>query len=173
MYISIDVEADGPCPGLFSMLSLGAVVVDGKFDKNFYTTFAPISERYQTEALQVNGFTRDQCLHFKDPEESMNDFFNWLKEINPKNERLFFVSDNPAFDWQFVNYYFCDYIGANPFGHSATNIGSLYKGLVNDTFKNFKHLRVTKHTHNALDDALGNAEALWRMKKELGLKIKL
>lgn len=173
MFISVDVEADGPCPGLFSMLSLGAVVVDGKFDRTFYTTFAPISDRYQFEALQVNGFTRDQCLHFNDPEDAMLSFFAWLQQINPKEERLFFVSDNPAFDWQFVNYYFWDYVGANPFGYSATNLGSLYKGMVKDMFKNFKHLRKTKHTHNALDDAMGNAEALWHMKTQMGLKAKL
>ncbi|MEM8605165.1 MAG: exonuclease, partial [Cyanobacteria bacterium P01_H01_bin.121] len=48
--------------------------------------------------------------------------------------------------------------------------GSLYKGLQKDTFTNFKHLRKTKHTHNPVDDALGNAEALLQM-KEMGLKI--
>ena len=173
MWISVDIETDGPCPGLFSMLSVGAVVVDGEYTKNFYTTFRPISDRYQSEALKVAGFTREETLFFNDPEDAMLDFFHWLQEVNPKNERLFFVSDNPAFDWQFINYYFWDYVGANPFGYSATNLGSLYKGIVGDMFKNFKHLRITPHTHNALDDARGNAEALWRMKHELGLKIKL
>ena len=41
-----------------------------------------------------------------------------------------------------------------------------------DTFKTFKYLRKTKHTHNPVDDAKGNAEALLTMKKEFGLKIK-
>ena len=41
-----------------------------------------------------------------------------------------------------------------------------------DTFANFKFLRKTRHTHNPVDDARGNAEALLAM-KELGLKIKL
>lgn len=40
-------------------------------------------------------------------------------------------------------------------------------------FINFKHLRKTEHTHNALDDAQGNAEVLLIMKNELGLKIEL
>jgi hypothetical protein len=43
---------------------------------------------------------------------------------------------------------------------------------VNDTFKTFKHLRKTAHTHHPVDDAKGNAEALLQM-KEMGLKIKL
>ena len=47
-----------------------------------------------------------------------------------------------------------------------------YKGFVKDTFKNFKHLRKTKHTHHPVDDARGNAEALLAMKAD-GLKISL
>ena len=39
-----------------------------------------------------------------------------------------------------------------------------------DTFKTFKHLRRTKHTHHPVDDAKGNAEALLAM-RETGLKI--
>jgi len=62
--------------------------------------------------------------------------------------------------------------GANPFGHSSTNLGSLYKGLVKDTSKYFKRLRKTRHTHNPVDDAKGNAEALLAM-KGMGLRIKL
>ena len=57
-------------------------------------------------------------------------------------------------------------------GHTSTNLGSLYKGMVGDTFQNFKHLRKTASTHNPLDDAMGNAEALLEMKK-MGLKIAL
>ena len=45
-----------------------------------------------------------------------------------------------------------------------------YKGMQKDTFVNFKHLRKTTHTHNPVDDARGNAEALLQM-KEMGLKI--
>ncbi len=45
------------------------------------------------------------------------------------------------------------------------NLGSFYKGITQDTFVNFKHLRDTKHTHNALDDAIGNAEAMLKIKE--------
>src|SRR5688572_2647845 len=62
------------------------------------------------------------------------------------------------------------FLGDNPFGFSSQNLGSLYKGLVKDTFKTFKHLRRTKHTHHPVDDAKGNAEALLAM-REAGLKI--
>jgi len=84
-----------------------------------------------------------------------------------------FISDNNGFDWQFINWYFHHFLIKNPFGFSSTNLGSLYKGLVKDTSPNFKHLRKTKHTHNPVDDAVGNAEALLHMKSVMGLKIKL
>jgi hypothetical protein len=84
-----------------------------------------------------------------------------------------FISDNNGFDWQFVNWYFHHFLDKNPFGHSSTNLGSLYKGVAKDMFVNFKHLRKTKHTHHPVDDARGNAEALLRIKEEHGLKISL
>ncbi len=95
----------------------------------------------------------------------MNAFSGWLAAHvvgRPK-----FISDNNGFDWQFVNWYFWHFTGANPIGHSSTNLGSLYKGLVKDATKNFKHLRVTRHTHNPVDDARGNAEALLAI-REMG-----
>ncbi len=101
----------------------------------------------------------------------MEKFANWLRE-NSKGKPLFF-SDNNGFDWQFINWYFHHFTGSNPFGFSSTNLGSLYKGMVKDMFQNFKHLRKTKHTHNPVDDALGNAEALLHLKNEMGLKISL
>lgn len=70
------------------------------------------------------------------------------------------VSDNPAFDWQFVNYYLHRYAGRNPMGWSARRIGDLYCGLHRDVRASWKHLRKTRHDHNPLNDARGNAEAL-------------
>ncbi len=40
-------------------------------------------------------------------------------------------------------------------------------------FVNFKRLRKTKHTHNPVDDARGNAEALLEIKGRYDLKISL
>ena len=88
----------------------------------------------------------------------------WIEKTNV-GKRAMFISDNNGFDWQFVNYYFHRFTGRNPFGHSSTNLGSLYKGLVKDTTKNFKHLRRTKHTHDPVDDARGNVEALLHMRR--------
>jgi Exonuclease len=169
-YVMVDVEADGPIPGDYSMVCFGAVLVREGLDETFYGRLCPISDRWVPEALAVGGFTREETLGFDDPKSVMEGFAGWLKER--VKGRPYFVSDNNGFDWQFVNWYFWRFTGANPFGHSSTNLGSLYKGLVRDTFQNFKHLRKTPHTHHPLDDAKGNAEALLEMKR-MGLKIAL
>lgn len=170
-YIMVDVETDGPIPADFSMICFGAVVVEEGLSKTFYGQLQAISTNWIPESLQISGFTREQTLQFEDPKEVMNKFKTWV-ETNSKGKSLF-ISDNNGFDWQFINYYFHHFLGDNPFGYSSTNLGSLYKGLVKDTFKNFKHLRKTTHTHNPLDDVIGNAEALLAMKKDLGLGISL
>ncbi|WP_298859820.1 exonuclease domain-containing protein [uncultured Gimesia sp.] len=169
--IMIDVESDGPIPGDYSMISFGAVIVDNELNKTFYGKLKPISEKWIPDALKVSGFSREEILEFDDPEKVMQEFRDWIKN-NSKSRPLFF-SDNNGFDWQFINWYFIHFINENPFGFSSTNLGSLYKGMESDMFKNFKHLRTTRHTHNPVDDAMGNAEALLHMKNEMGLKISL
>lgn len=161
----VDVESDGPCPGKYSMVSFGAVIVEDPIKSTFYSKLQPISDNYIEEALKVSGFTRGLTLTFNDPKEEMVRFGAWLKKMLG-NSKPMFVSDNNGFDWQFINYYFHVFVGDNPFGFSSTNLGSLYKGLVKNTRKNFKHLRETRHTHNALDDAIGNAEAMNKILKE-------
>lgn len=174
-YIMVDVEADGPIPGDYSMISFGAVVVDDALDKTFYGKCFPISNSWIPEALAVSGFSREETEKFDDPKEVMQKFANWIAEVVDKSgrNRPFFISDNNGFDWQFINWYFHHFLGQNPFGHSSTNLGSLYKGMTRDCFKNFKHLRKTKHSHHPVDDAKGNAEALLHMKHKMDLRIKL
>lgn len=167
----VDVETDGPIPPDYSMVCFGAVIVDDKLDKRFYGQLKPISENWIPERLAISGFSRELTLQFNDAKIVMAEFDAWLNS-NAKG-KLIFISDNNGFDWQFINYYFHHFLGHNPFGHSSTNLGSLYKGLVKDTSLNFKHLRRTRHTHNPVDDAVGNAEALLHMQKEMELKIKL
>ena len=170
-YFMVDVEADGPIPGDYSMISFAAVVVEPSLDRTFYGRLKPISERYIPEALAVSGHSREETLTFEDPAVVMVQFRNWVAEH--AKGRALFVSDNNGFDWQFVNWYLHHFVGANPFGHSSTNLGSLYKGIERDMFVNFKHLRRTKHTHHPVDDAKGNAEALLALKEKYGLKISL
>lgn len=170
-YIMVDIEADGPIPGDYSMICFGAVVVEPSLSQIFYGRIRPISDKWIPEALAVSGFSREETLTFDDPQPVMTQFTDWLQEVSKK--RPYFISDNNGFDWQFINWYFHHFLGRNPFGHSSTNLGSLYKGMVKDTFQNFKHLRHTRHTHHPVDDAKGNAEALLTMKNDMGLKISL
>jgi hypothetical protein len=139
-YIMVDVEADGPIPGDYSMVCLGAIVVEPSLDRTFYGRLKPISDKWIAEALQVSGFTREETLAFDDPKTVMHQFADWIRSV--RHGQPVFISDNNGFDWQFVN------------------------------FVNFKHLRKTKHTHNPVDDARGNAEALLQIKEEYGLKIR-
>lgn len=170
-YIMVDIESDGPIPGDYSMISFGAIVVEDDLKRSFYGQLKPISDKWIPEALAVSGHSRSETLAFEEPKLVMQSFAKWIKQ-NSKGQAMF-ISDNNGFDWMFVCWYFHHFIGKNPFGHSSQNLGSLYKGLVKDCFKNFKHLRKTKHSHHPVDDAKGNAEALLQMKKEMGLGISL
>ena len=171
-YIMVDIESDGPIPGDYSMVCFGAVVVRPGFKDTFYGRCKPISDKWVPEALAVSGFSREETLEFEDPKQTMARFAGWIKQVN-KGKRPRFIADNNGFDWMFICWYFHHFLGECPLGFSSTNLGSLYKGLVKDDFKNFKHLRKTKHTHDPVDDAMGNAEALLHMKENMGLKIAL
>jgi hypothetical protein len=90
-------------------------------------------------------------------------FAAWLTEVS--DGKSIFVSDNPAYDWQWINFYFWKHLGGNPMGFSARRIGDFYAGLRGDFSKanHWKHLRRTVHDHNPVNDAMGNCEALERM----------
>lgn len=172
-YIVVDVESDGPIPDMYSMVCFGAVVVEPTLSKTFYGRVKPISNNYISGALEISGFSRDEHMQFDEPNIIMSNFAKWISE-NSVGKPIF-ISDNPAFDWQWINYYFHKYYGSNPFGFSARRIGDLYCGMMMDSGLNSewkKRFRKTKHTHHPVDDAKGNAEALLSMKK-LGLKITL
>ncbi len=167
-WIVVDVEADGPVPGLYSMISFAAIIVDKDLNKTFKAFTCPISEKWDSLALHISCASRDEHLQYPHPANAMRQFVIWLKE-NSKGHPVF-ISDNLAFDWQFINYYFHSFIGKNPFGFSGRRIGDLYCGLVKDAFAKWKHLRDTEHTHDPLDDVRGNAEVILKM-KDMGLNV--
>jgi hypothetical protein len=168
--IVVDVEADGPTPGHFSMVSFGAVVVEPSLQKTFYGQVRPISERFVPEALAISGVSRDQHLRFDEPGEVMARFEAWILQ-NSRGKPVF-CSDNLAFDWMFIAWYFQETLGLgrNPFGWTGRRIGDLYCGMVKDGYAPWKHLRKTPASHHPVDDAKGNAEALLAM-IDMGLKL--
>jgi DNA polymerase III epsilon subunit-like protein len=164
----VDVESDGPCPGIYSMVSFAAVKVSKDLDEHFYAETRPVTDQFIPEALAISCTSREDHLTYPHPEKAMHDFAEWVLRSNSKG-RPVFLSDNLAFDWQWINYYFHRYVGKNPFGYSGRRIGDLWCGMKGNAFAKWKHLRDTPHDHNPLNDALGNAEALIKM-KGFGLK---
>jgi len=50
------------------------------------------------------------------------EFEQWILQVT-KGGRPIFISDNPAFDGQWINDVFWCTLSRNPFGHSARRIG--------------------------------------------------
>jgi len=165
-YIVVDVESDGPIPYKYSMVCFGAVIVEPSLSKTFYGKTRPIATEFIPDALAVSGFTRAEHEGFDEPAAVMRAFAAWLEQNS--NGRPIFISDNPAFDWQWINYYFHFFMGKNPFGISGRRIGDLYCGMKLDAGLNneWKSLhRRTVHDHNPVNDARGNEEVLLKMKE--------
>jgi DNA polymerase III epsilon subunit-like protein len=164
VYISVDIEAAGPVPGEYSMLSLGACVVTDP-EITFYTEFKPINDHFVPAALKVGGLALEQlAITGHSPAEAMRDFDHWIREA-AKNRTPVFVGFNASFDWAFVNWYFHVFLGENPFGIGALDIKAYYMGLAGSLWRETtssqlpRQFQPTHHpTHNALDDAIAQAQ---------------
>lgn len=128
---------------------------------SFFGKTKPVSIHYDPEALAVSGFSREEHETFDNPVSVMIAFHQWLEENFEEKPILF--SDNPQFDGAWINYYLLFFTGDNPFGWSSRRIGDLWCGFEKDLRSAWKYLRDTEHTHNPVDDATGNAEALMKM----------
>lgn len=158
--IFVDCEANGRCPGKGVLTEFGAV----HYPSRQYFHGKLIDSALPELTLSILDPT--ELFNIKIVQKVMKDFEEWLDETC-YNERPVFVSDNPAFDWQWINYYFWHYGNGNPFGHSARRISDFYAGLTGDFYNSqkWKKLRITVHDHNPVHDAMGNLEAFDRMLK--------
>ena len=96
VYISVDIEAAGPVPAVYSMLSLGAVVVHD-LQTNFYTEFRPNNRKSLPDAMKVVGRTlKDYERAGRDPKEAMIAFRDWIDSV-AKNSKPIFIGFNMAF----------------------------------------------------------------------------
>ena len=148
--VFVDCEAFGGCPALGRMTELGAVLF-------------PL-EPLRSHRIDLRPWARlGEELYRAESRAAFEALDTWLRAEVPGQPVM--VSDNPAFDWQWVNDGFLVGIGRNPFGHSARRIGDFYAGLRRDFRKTqeWKRRRVTRHTHDPVDDATGNAEAFARI----------
>jgi ribonuclease T len=172
-YISVDIETSGPIPGEYSMLSVGACSVDND-EKTFYAELKPLSDNAVPESLAVTGFSLEALrIDGVEPVLGMANLVKWLGEVVPAGAKPVFVGLNAPFDWSFVNYYLVRLVGSNPFGHSALDIKALYMGATGCTWTQATSNHMAKRlnpkkrgTHNALDDALYQAE-LFRLVRGL------
>jgi len=158
--IFVDCEAFGPCPIIGYLTEFGAV--EYKTQTSFYGILYEKGESFEY---------RGEMISIRLDEDLKTLFLNfeqWLKQFKG---RPIFVSDNPAFDWQWINYEFHRLLGRNPFGHSARRISDFYAGLNKDfsMSQGWKKWRKTPHDHNPVHDALGNVEAFKRMVEEYNL----
>ncbi|MFE2417316.1 3'-5' exoribonuclease domain-containing protein [Streptomyces hokutonensis] len=176
LYISVDIEADGPIPGPYSMLSLGAAVAgtqdaDGftaadPEKQTFYRELRPIGEEFVPEALAVSGLDRERLLSDgAEPAAALAEFSAWVREVAAGAQPV--MCGYPAsYDWMFLYWYLIRFTGASPFGHSgcldmktlyATKAGLPLRAVAKGTMPR-ELLSRRRHTHHALDDAIEQAE---------------
>jgi hypothetical protein len=176
--MSVDVEADGPIPGQYSMLSVGLAVAGRRAGDavlepadptvaTFYRELKPISTDFVPAALAVSGLDRAALeRRGDDPALAMADLTGWINQVCGRNGRPILVAYPLGFDWMFLYWYLIRFTGQSPFGHSGcldmktmyavkagVPVGRAVKRLMP------RHLLSTRrHTHHALDDAIEQAE---------------
>lgn len=169
-YISVDIETSGPRIGTHSMLQIGACAVDQE-DTTFQALLIPISDQADAAAMEIVGKPlRHFVEHGRDPATVMHDFGRWVRSFSGA---VVFVGFNAAFDWGFVNWYFLTYGDApNPFGVSPLDIKAYYAGLTGCDWEETRSSRIAErfksrqpHTHDALADAVEQAEMFRRMRE--------
>lgn len=163
-FISIDVETAGPIPGEYSMLSIGACLVDDP-SRTFVCELKPITDKAVPAALEVSGLSLERLRETGiDPAAAMARFGDWITDVAGDAEPVF-VGFNAPFDWSFVNYYFHRFAGNNPFGFTALDIKALWMGVTGGSWADTRSSRIAEALkprlhgdHDALHDALYQAE---------------
>lgn len=176
VYVSVDVETDGPIPGPHSMLSFGAAAFTR--DAGLIQTFSANLQTLEgaqghLETMKWWG-TQAQAWALcrvdpRSPEAVMPEFAHWLEQLPGKPV---FVGYPASFDFMFVYWYLHRFAGRSPFSFAALDLKSLALGLLGGEFRSISKGRMprqwfgqTPHTHVALDDAIGQGELLLGMLK--------
>jgi hypothetical protein len=176
-YFSVDIENDGPVPGMHSMSSF-ALVYAGRYEHgeplptpgsdspSFYRELKPISEEFDRETSAVSGLDRNVLkTEGSDPADAMRDAATWIASV-AGDAKPVLVGYPLGFDWMWLTWYFLRFNGESPFGHSGgydvKTAFAAKSGLPVSLCGRSKlpqELTPTReHTHNALDDALHQAE---------------
>jgi len=174
IYVSTDVEADGPIPGPYSMLSFGSAAFAA--DKTLLSTFSANLEtlpdantdpttmawwRTQPEAWAA-------CRREPQPPSTvMPEYVQWLKCL--PGEPVF-VAYPASYDFMFVYWYLVRFAGESPFSFAALDMKSYAMALMGSDFHGTSKGTMPKtwmsaqpHTHQALEDAIGQGELFLNM----------
>lgn len=165
IYVSTDVETDGPVAGRHSMLSIGSAAYTA--DKQLLQTFSANLEILQD--LAADPKTADwwatqpeawaACRrNLENPRIAIERYCDWLKALPG---RPVFVAYPAAFDFSFVYWYLMEFAGENPFGYSAIDIKTYAMALLRKPYRACGKRSMPAqwfdrmpHTHVALDDAI-------------------
>jgi len=165
IYISTDVETDGPIPGPHSMLSFGSAAYTA--DKKLVSTFSANLETLdgagahpktaQWWATQPEAWAA--CRRdLQKPEAAMRAYVEWIKALE---SRPVFVAYPAGFDFLFIYWYLIRFVGESPFGHAAIDMKSYAMAVLKTEYRQSSKRNMPTqwfdefpHTHVALDDAI-------------------
>ncbi len=135
-YYCIDIECNGPVPGLYDMVSLGAVSVHNKngrakVGKKFYMEIRPQAPRFDNSAAAIHGLDQGRLRREGLPRaEACRQLSTWVgRTCDPKCQPVF-VGHNAPFDWSFVSYTYAAENVSNPFGYKALDTKALAMGVL-------------------------------------------
>jgi hypothetical protein len=165
VYVSTDVEADGPIPGPHSMLAFGSAAY--LHDKTLVGTFAANLEMLPGASghpdtmawwrTQPDAWTACRA-ELREPGEAMAAYVAWLEALPG---RPVFVGYPAAYDFLFVYWYLMRFVGRSPFSHSALDIKTMAMTMLKKDYRAATKRAMPKrwfdrlpHTHLALDDAI-------------------
>ena len=166
IYVSTDVEADGPIPGPHSMLSFGsaAITAEKAIVSTFSANLAALPGAAGDEKTMAWWKTQPEAWaacrqNVREPAEVMPEYLRWLKSLPGKPV---FVAYPAAYDFMFVYWYLIRFAGESPFSHSALDIKSYAMAVLGKEFRESTKRNMPKrwfedlpHNHVALDDAIG------------------
>jgi len=137
-YYCIDIEANGPVPGLYDMVSLGAAIVapasNGFLEvaEKLYLEIRPQAPRYDASSAAIHGLDMDRLQKEGLPRaEALRQLNAWVKKTKRKGTDCVFVGHNAPFDWSFISWTYAAENIPNPFGYKALCTKSLAAGILN------------------------------------------
>ncbi len=178
IYVSTDVETDGPVPGLNSMLSFASAAflpdktLVGTFSANLDTLEGARSDPETMAWWETKPEAWEACRrHLQPPSLVMPQYVSWLKDLP---DAPVFVGYPAAFDFMFVTYYLYRFAGESPFSYLALDIKSYAMAMMKVDFhevvkKNMpqRWFDALPYTHIALDDAISQGALFCNMLEEI------